>query len=249
MALPSQGANRYASVPCRHYRRHCSIVAPCCNHVFCCTRGHDESKTCRVKLDSARHLVNSVICNSCKRLQPVSRTCRYTDCKRVFGSYYCAVCLIWTDGHAFHCRKCKKCYKGKAEETQHCDVCQKCYPLSSRGHKCARFINCASCGENLSNSRQRLHVARCGHSFHETCFTRRIAVNFSCPHPGCRRPMADVNAWHRTVTLYCYRCQSRSQCRNTTGSFSCPLCRSTNVRILGYGSTGAGSSSSHAQRR
>ena len=255
MAQQSSGANRYPTAPCRHYRRRCSTVAPCCNRIFCCTRGHDESRSCQVRLDAARHLVNSIVCNSCKRLQPVSRMCRYSDCKTVFGSHYCAICLIWLDGHAFHCSKCNKCYSGRREEAEHCNVCNKCYPLSSRDHKCTKFVRCTMCGENLSNSRDRLYAARCGHTFHESCFKRRIATNFSCPRSDCKRPMTDINTLQRmtnvqgVVTIQCNRCQTRTQCRLGSRSVHCQNCRSSNVRIVSQGTNGAGSSSAHAQRR
>jgi len=126
---PSQ---RFQTSPCSHYQRNCSLWAPCCHRTVCCHRGHDDSRTCSIRLTTNRATISHVVCNSCKRLQSItssSRKCAY--CSQIFGRYYCQICKIWDKGPAFHCSKCRMCIKNPPRETRHCSVCNMCYPLSS----------------------------------------------------------------------------------------------------------------------
>lgn len=233
-------------VPCGHYQRHCSIVAPCCGKVFCCHRGHEESPgDCRQRFDKRR--IRSVVCNVCGRLQARGARCKSKSCRKLFGTHFCDICVIWTDSPAFHCSHCGYCYAGRANESRHCSRCRKCYPVRSWNHPCADCNGpCVLCNQPMNRSRERLQIAPCGHAFHSSCFQRRILHKFSCPRSDCRRPMADMSQWRGAraaaaispeefatvvVALVCNDCHKKFH--SAYGSSQrCPYCRSYNSRLV-----------------
>ncbi len=265
--LSNNHTPRYNVVQCRHYQRRCNLIAPCCNRVVCCHRGHDESRHCSTRLSgSARSSVTLVVCTVCQRAQPITRNlrnCRFADCRTSFGNYHCRKCLIWTGGEAFHCDICDCCYSGKRSETRHCPTCKKCYPLSASDHPCTRFDKCSLCNESLGSSNQRSINTSCGHPMHESCFTQRVLVNFSCPKRGCGRPLANLNQWRGAcdtlfrhpntyrnvvVTLFCDTCRQVSRARYNAGRPHCSHCNSSDIRLLPPSATNSGSSSRSRQR-
>ena len=260
---------RYSVVQCRHYHRRCNLLAPCCNRVVCCHRGHDESGHCNTRLcGSARSTVNTVICTACQRAQPITRNlrnCRFPDCRASFGTYHCRRCLIWTTGDAFHCDACDCCYNGKRSETRHCNICKKCYPLTSNDHPCTRYDKCSLCERSFSSSQQRLHPTICGHAMHESCFIQRVLVNFACPRRGCGRPLANIGQWRAArdsvirhpntyrnviVTLFCNTCRQVSRARFNAGRPHCShsSCNSSDIRLLPPSPSNSGSSSRSRHR-
>lgn len=212
---------------------------------MCCHRSHEEnSHGCGVQLDKRQ--IRSVICNACGRLQPHGARCKSKSCRTSFGSFYCSICVIWTDGPAFHCDLCGYCYSARPEESRHCHRCKKCFPVGSWDHPCGDVNGpCTMCHIPMNQSLERLQVAPCGHSFHLSCFRRRILHKFSCPLPNCRRPMADMSQWRSAravaaispqefatvvVALVCNSCHKTCHATYANGQ-RCAHCQSSNTRI------------------
>mmetsp|Transcript_46514 Transcript_46514/g.131497 ORF Transcript_46514/g.131497 Transcript_46514/m.131497 type:complete len:271 (-) Transcript_46514:33-845(-) len=176
LALPTDGATG-SLVGCRHYRRRCRIVAPCCGKAFWCRHCHNEAKNASIcgahELD--RTQIREVICQACFLPQPPAREC--VSCGQVFGAYYCGDCNFWDDDGAqkqvFHCRKCGICRVGGRDNYFHCDACGSCYPNEIRNtHTCvenAMHQNCPVCLQDLFQSTTQVTILQCGHTIHQDC--------------------------------------------------------------------------------
>ncbi len=244
---PSSSGN--STVSCKHYERNCNMVAPCCDRIVCCHRGHDESRHCRYKLDRSK--VVTLICRSCKQRQPVGKACR--SCSRLFGEKGCTICRMWYAGDGFHCKECGVCRQGREKDMVHCFSCKRCYPIRSGPytHTCASQYGdgrCAGCGKDVHRSRTPSTTMRCGHSMHCVCFLQRVKTNYSCPIPSCRKTVANMKEWNKALDkmaaaeqrndpgsamkIYCYDCRGQSTIRSGGDLKKCKCCGSYNtVRI------------------
>ena len=100
-ALRAASAFRYG---CRHYRRRCKIVAPCCGVVFPCRFCHDEAQdkagAASLRAMSQQHVIDryavtEVVCALCEHRQPVQAECE--RCHVRMGRYFCASCKFYDD--------------------------------------------------------------------------------------------------------------------------------------------------------
>ena len=161
---------------CKHYKRRCALVAPCCNdEVFTCRLCHDEVKdTLEMgkkahKLD--RKQVKELVCLVCKKRQNVSNEC--VSCGARFGMYYCEICRLFddVDKGQYHCEGCGICRVGGRENFWHCDTCQACFHKDVReGHVCVErslHSNCPVCFEDLFTSTKQVQILPCGHPIHK----------------------------------------------------------------------------------
>ena len=89
---------------CKHYRRRCAIVAPCCDRVFPCRFCHDEAEDAagNASLQAMsrqhtidRYAVREVVCSLCQHRQPVQANCE--NCHVRMGRYFCASCKFFDD--------------------------------------------------------------------------------------------------------------------------------------------------------
>ena len=104
-----------AAYGCKHYKRRCRLLSPCCGEWFACRFCHDDVKCGETaaghKMD--RHLVTKVQCTGCGTEQPPNREC--VACGLVLGQYFCGECNLFDDDvskQQFHCDKCGICRVG-----------------------------------------------------------------------------------------------------------------------------------------
>ena len=102
-----------SSYGCKHYRRKCELLSPCCNSYYTCRLCHDEIKYDAV-LDPKknphrvnRHAVTRVKCLVCKLEQPSQQNC--SGCGVVMGEYFCSICNFFDDTARgqWHCEVCE----------------------------------------------------------------------------------------------------------------------------------------------
>lgn len=237
---PSSSSSNH-STTCRHYSRECHVVAPCCGRIFPCHRCHDESGICTQSLARNKKDIREVVCRHCGRRGPARKACKY--CKRLFATYFCELCKVWSNGPGFHCAQCGFCISAKKSETRHCTTCNACYPLSSRHHQCVPAggipnQSCAGCGKSLSRSTQRVTTMQCGHSMHETCFIHHTTRSYNCPLCRSEQDLkAAYGAMRRRrtsahVTVKCNSCGEVSLTQMIQNRpLQCPVsgCHSSNV--------------------
>lgn len=173
---------------CKHYRRWCQIVAPCCNEVFWCRHCHNEAKHAE-ESDSEkcheldRKAIQQIICAKCGEHQTPSECC--SKCGICFAKYFCSSCNFWDDEgiskNVFHCEHCGICRVGGRDRYFHCHICGSCYPNEIKfKHTCvqnAMHQNCPICQENLFQSVRQVTILRCGHTIHQDCL---IQLRGSC---------------------------------------------------------------------
>ncbi|QDZ18488.1 putative E3 ubiquitin-protein ligase [Chloropicon primus] len=178
---PSSSASPPASTSsygCRHYRRKCALVAPCCGEVFTCRLCHDEAKD-TLEMGKRAHTmdrkaVTEVVCLVCNARQGVSNMC--VECGAKFGEYYCEECRLFddTDKGQYHCSACGICRVGGRENFFHCFTCGACFSVELREeHKCIERNlrgNCPICFEELFTSTKQITILNCGHPIHKRCF-------------------------------------------------------------------------------
>lgn len=109
---------------CKHYKRNCMLLAPCCNEYFWCRHCHNEEKNAPDQVSNGtgmfvevhsprmcsrtgvllqgarrhtlhRHSIAQVKCMACYDVQPVAAYCR--RCKLKFGAYSCLKCNLFDD--------------------------------------------------------------------------------------------------------------------------------------------------------
>ncbi len=230
---------------CRHYKRMCNMVAPCCDSIVCCEIGHDSAGRCRTKLDGNLHWVRFLVCCECNQRQPIGNCCRV--CKRSFGDYGCPRCRKWDNKEAFHCDYCGVCRKGNKKNTMHCEVCNKCYPLSLGGasHKCSTDSKCVGCQKDTQRSKQESSTMACGHVMHKGCFLQRVQKNFNCPVKSCRKSVGNMKRWNKELAklaekqrkenpivianIICNDCRVSSKVRSGGNLNQCKNCGSFNT--------------------
>ena len=186
---------------CKHYKRGCKIIAPCCNEAFWCRHCHNEEKYDNIIDPKIAHKlerkdIKEIICGNCNLQQPVSNQC--SDCKLVFGKYFCDICNFFDDEDKgqFHCDGCGICRVGGKENFFHCDKCVACLPLSIKdSHKCLNEslkVNCPVCLEYLMDSTKPAKILKCGHSIHSDC-QQELLKSGSSKCPICNFSMIDID--------------------------------------------------------
>ncbi|CAG0881992.1 unnamed protein product [Cyprideis torosa] len=168
---------------CKHYRRKCKLVSPCCDNVYPCRFCHDEAEGNHTL--ERKHL-KEVVCNRCSHRQPIQQICE--GCGLVMGNYYCSTCRLFDDEDKqhFHCDGCGICRIGGKDKFFHCPRCDMCLPLRLKGnHKCVENmsrIDCPVCLEYIHTSRIPSQIPPCGHLIHRTCFEELLRAGlYACP--------------------------------------------------------------------
>ncbi|AUF82230.1 E3 ubiquitin--protein ligase MIEL1-like protein [Tetraselmis virus 1] len=191
---------------CKHYRRKCRIVAPCCGEVFWCRRCHDEEKNeqepdLKQRHEIDRFSIKEVVCANCDTRQPVSTKCK--DCGVTFGEYSCMICNFFedTDKQQFHCAECGICRVGGRENYIHCEKCACCRSVNDIDHVCLTentMKECPICLDYLFDSTKPVSILKCGHAIHQHCLHDMMGnpnptygtQRFSCPL--CSKSMQDM---------------------------------------------------------
>ena len=167
---------------CKHYKRRCKIVAPCCDQAFTCRFCHDDASDHTVN----RYAVKEMVCNECKKRQPVNEAC--AGCSTLMAKYHCNVCNLFDDSSEaiYHCPFCNVCRRGKGLGVDffHCMKCNACVSLQHGKHECSERgmdSECPVCKEFLAESETPVKELPCGHLMHATCFTTYTRHYYTCP--------------------------------------------------------------------
>jgi len=170
---------------CKHYKRKCQFVTPCCDNLYRCRFCHDEEQDHTLKRDD----VKEIECSNCGLRQPVQQSC--PQCGTVFGKYFCYECKLYDDEdkQQFHCDGCGICRVGGRSKYFHCDKCDMCLPNHLKNaHKCVEKVsrsNCPVCQEDIHTSRIPSQIPPCNHLIHKTCFDEMISNgHYACPICG-----------------------------------------------------------------
>lgn len=234
---------------CKHYQRHCSIIAPCCNKKYGCRLCHneeeDENQTDYKKCHQIdRHAIKKIVCNTCNTEQPKSNLC--IKCKKIFGEYYCDICNFYDDDLSkglFHCKKCGICRVGHQYNFIHCDKCRTC--VSKKNHQCiVKDIksDCPVCLDPIFDKRDNPHILNCGHVLHSKCFTEYIKSDFKCPI--CKKSMFNINQYIEQqvvnnpmpeeyiadVEIHCNDCNKKCTTQFHFMAMKCDHCGSYNTQ-------------------
>lgn len=185
--------NDHAFFGCSHYLRKCKICCPECQRFYPCRVCHD--KICNHDIDRSK--IELVFCYACESIVKIDSKC--SECKEVFGRYYCPSCHLINDDpltQLYHCDKCGICRQGKKENSYHCDSCQACYVDSAKyTHPCradSAKDNCPVCRESIFSSRKGVWAGPCGHYMHNKCVLSLYKFShFRCPL--CQEPLIDTS--------------------------------------------------------
>lgn len=239
---------------CRHYKRRCQIVAPCCNQAFTCRFCHDDASDHTVN----RYAVKEMICTECSTRQPVNDKC--VNCSTVMAKYHCRVCNLFDNSSVaiYHCPFCNVCRRGKGLGVDffHCMNCNACVSLQHGKHECSERgmdSECPVCKEFLADSETPVKELPCGHLMHATCFATYTRHYYTCPL--CRKSLGDFSVYFRmldailadesddgtpesvrdkTQRVLCNDCGKESDAKFHFVYHACAHCRSYNTRVLTY---------------
>lgn len=186
---------------CKHYRRNCRLVAPCCGKSVTCRLCHDETMDHEID----RYAIQEVVCMQCFSRQPVAQNC--VKCGECFATYFCGTCNFFDNDESkniFHCDKCNVCRIGLPTEFFHCDICNSCLSITLKGdHKCvndAMHGDCPICMENMRYSVNPVIPMQCGHAMHHSCYEDYIKTNYKCP--TCQKSVGDMSRYFRNLDEY-----------------------------------------------
>mmetsp|Transcript_10790 Transcript_10790/g.14059 ORF Transcript_10790/g.14059 Transcript_10790/m.14059 type:complete len:540 (+) Transcript_10790:274-1893(+) len=192
-------SEQVTSLGCKHYRRKCKILSPCCNQFFGCRLCHDEyfenSMDNMHSID--RYLIKTVKCMVCQTEQPVSKNCM--SCNTRFAKYVCTVCRLYDDNvdhRIYHCPFCNVCRTGRnlGDDFFHCMKCNACINTKHRNHRCMEHSlesNCPICFSDMFSSTKPIKELNCGHFMHRECFDNFSKNDFKCP--VCRKAIIDMS--------------------------------------------------------
>lgn len=232
---------------CKHYKRNCKIISPCCNKVYYCRLCHDEDIINLPTKDYHtinRFLISTIICANCNTQQNVSNEC--ANCHIKFGNYFCNICKLYdnTDKDQFHCDKCGICRIGKSN-SYHCDGCKICMSVSSKdNHKCLQQndLNCPICCEDLFTSTTNTIRLQCNHPIHEYCLMEYLKTNYRCPF--CYKSIVDLTEYNKLMDQEINNYIVPDEYKNIIVNVLCNECEmkfSTSFHIVGYKCTSCGS--------
>ncbi|GIL78726.1 hypothetical protein Vretimale_373 [Volvox reticuliferus] len=236
---------------CKHYRRKCQLVAPCCGKIFTCRLCHDDA--CDHRMD--RYAVSEMYCMMCGIRQPVGPKC--CCCGVAMARYVCNICHLFDDEPGkdiYHCPFCNVCRRGRGLGVDffHCMNCNACMSLTLfSSHKCREKCiegNCPVCHEALFDSSQPIKELPCGHFMHSSCFLTYTRYNYTCPL--CCKSVGDMCVYFqmldsllaserlppeyagRMQQVLCNDCGKMGFAAFHFVYHSCPHCRSYNTRVL-----------------
>lgn len=228
---------------CKHYRRNCQIIAPCCNNKYSCRVCHDEQEDHRIN----RFDIKRIICLNCNNEQGVQKYCDFCDTS--FGFYFCEICCFFDDTNKqqFHCDKCGICRKGRKENFFHCDDCNGCLHKSVKDtHVCKDMteVACPICMEELiTSTKPYIHNNKCSHHIHEDCLSIMLQNgNYKCPI--CRISLIDMSELNKILDLEVKNTVMPIKHQNININIQCNDCQykcSTFYHIVGHKCLGCGS--------
>lgn len=197
------GNNKHStSFGCRHYKRNCMLVAPCCGTTTVCRLCHDEKTHDGHTMD--RYAVSEMLCMKCGERQPVAQDCAY--CLTSMARYYCKICHLFDDEPGrdiYHCPFCNFCRQGKGlgVDSFHCMSCNACMSLELfNKHKCKEQSlggDCPVCSEGLFDSKFPIKELPCGHFMHSHCFAAYTRYSYTCP--VCSKSLGDMSVYWRMI--------------------------------------------------
>ncbi|KAL8570633.1 hypothetical protein ACOMHN_039070 [Nucella lapillus] len=242
----AEGENLFG---CKHYRRNCALIAPCCNTQYVCRVCHDEKEGTH---ELNRKNVSRIVCLKCKTEQDIRQFCKQESCGIEFGKYFCETCRLYDneDKKQFHCKGCGLCRVGGEENFFHCDKCDLCLSINLKdNHKCVEKVShdmCPVCLEDLHTSRLALHISPCGHILHRQCYTECLKKgHYTCP--SCNESMIDMeDVWKEVddevqsvdmpeeyrdieVDIICRDCHQGSKTKFHVLGLKCQHCGSYNT--------------------
>jgi zinc finger protein-like protein len=239
---------------CRHYKRKCMLVAPCCKDAHVCRLCHDESVGGSHTMN--RYAVSEMVCMECGENQPVAQNCRV--CQAEMARYYCAICHLFDDEPGrdiYHCPFCNFCRRGKGlgVDSFHCMDCNACMSLELfNKHQCKEQSlggNCPVCSEGLFGSKYPIKELPCGHFMHSHCFAAYTRYSYACP--VCSKSLGDMSVYWRMIDsllagevasmpveyrvrrqgVLCNDCGKNSEVAFHFVYHKCPDCGSYNTRV------------------
>nr|GMC75843.1 zinc finger protein BRUTUS-like At1g74770 [Ipomoea batatas] len=236
---------------CKHYKRNCKLLAPCCNKLYTCIRCHDELTD--HSLD--RRTITEMMCMKCLLIQPIGPNCSTPTCNKLsMARYYCRICKLFDDAkQIYHCPYCNLCRVGKGLGIDyfHCMNCNACMSRSLSVHVCREKCfedNCPICHEYIFTSTSPVKALPCGHVMHSACFQDYTCTHYICPI--CSKSLGDMQVYFKMLdTLLAeekipeeYAGQTQAILRNDcekrgTASFhwlyhKCSHCGSYNTRLI-----------------
>ncbi|XP_065876833.1 zinc finger protein BRUTUS-like At1g74770 [Euphorbia lathyris] len=242
---------RRVTLGCKHYKRNCKLVTPCCNKIYTCIRCHDE------EADHAtdRRAITQMMCMKCLVIQPIGKTCITAPCKNLsMGRYYCRICKLFDDDREiYHCPYCNLCRLGRGLGIDyfHCMNCNACMSRSLRVHTCREKCleeNCPICHEYIFTSSAPVKSLPCGHLMHSACFQDYTCTHYICPI--CSKSLGDMQVYFKmldtllaevkmpdeycgkTQAILCNDCEKRGAAAFHWHYHKCPYCGSYNTRLL-----------------
>ncbi|XP_010533417.1 PREDICTED: uncharacterized protein LOC104809216 isoform X2 [Tarenaya hassleriana] len=236
---------------CKHYKRNCKLLTPCCNQLFTCIRCHDEVADHSVD----RKQISKMLCMKCLVIQPIGPNCSNPSCNYLsMGKYYCKICKLFDDEREiYHCPYCNLCRVGKGlgNDYFHCMKCNACMSLSLVDHVCREKCledNCPICHEYIFTSSSPVKALPCGHLMHSSCFQEYTCSHYTCPI--CSKSLGDMQVYFRmldallaeekmpdeyinqTQVILCNDCERKGKASYHWLYHKCPYCRSYNTRLL-----------------
>lgn len=236
---------------CKHYRRNCKILAPCCEKLYTCIRCHDELTDHSID----RKAITMMLCMKCLVIQPIGPKCSTLSCNNFsMGRYFCKICKLWDDERQiYHCPYCNLCRVGKGLGIDyfHCMNCNACMARSLSVHICREKCfedNCPICHEYIFTSSAPVKALPCGHLMHSACFQEYTCGNYTCPI--CSKSLGDMQVYFQmldalladekipeeylgqTQVILCNDCERRGTAAFHWSYHKCPYCGSYNTRLL-----------------
>lgn len=236
---------------CKHYKRNCKLVMPCCDKIYTCIRCHDEL----ADHSTDRRAITKMMCMECLIIQPIGETCSTVSCNNLsMGRYYCRICKLLDDEREiYHCPYCNLCRVGKGLGIDyfHCMNCNACMARSLSVHVCREKCledNCPICHEYIFTSSTPVKALYCGHLMHSTCFQEYTCTHYTCPI--CSKSLGDMQVYFQmldallaeekipdeysgqTQVILCNDCEKKGAARFHWLYRKCPYCGSYNTRLL-----------------
>lgn len=236
---------------CKHYKRNCKLLAPCCNQLHACIHCHDEASDHLID----RKSITKMMCMKCLMIQPINSTCSSVSCRNLsMAKYYCRICKIFEDEREiYHCPYCNLCRVGKGLGVDyfHCMNCNACMSRSLMIHTCREKSleeNCPICHEYIFTSCSPVKALPCGHAMHSTCFKEYTCFSYTCPI--CSKSLGDMQVLFRmldallaeqkmsdefsgqTQVILCNDCEKKGAAPFHWLYHKCSCCGSYNTRVI-----------------
>ncbi|KAG6403986.1 hypothetical protein SASPL_136220 [Salvia splendens] len=185
---------------CKHYKRNCKLLAPCCDKLCTCIRCHDDQTNHSVD----RKAITKMMCTKCMVIQPIGQKCMSQSCNGFsMGKYYCRICKLFDDGRQiYHCPYCNLCRVGRGLGVDyfHCMKCNACMGKGLIVHICREKCledNCPICHEYIFTSNSPVKALQCGHLMHSSCFKVYTCSHYTCPI--CSKSLGDMQVYFQML--------------------------------------------------